>query len=655
MVPRETSGAVMARFRRDVHFRHTILLAGILLLGLALRLYRVTAPPIDYLSWRDTQTLMVARNFYRTDMNILTPAVDWRTTYEVHPKGTVGGTEFMVVPFLTALVYHLFGIRFWVGRVVPIAFALLGTAYFHRLVARFYGPRCATISALLLTVSPYFLYCGRCHMPEPFVYAMSFAALYYYDKWFEDGANRTFAAAALFALLMALGKPQVGVMVIPMAFLTFHRFGWRAFAQKRLYLFAMLVGVPFAAYMYWTSHVIIPHTGISFSGTGAFNFKRWLTNPEYYAAIGKSVFLWSVTPLVCLLAAVGLFTCGCDPRRYFVHSWLAGALSLFVLMPGSCAPNGYYQLILEPPFAILAGLALSSRPARRLLSAPAIVLVAAAATCSLYIAARLYVPQYGSDYRCGAWIRENTPQDALVLTSAPSPACLYFADRVGWTCWQEHYGKGAVFDRELIDKVRILGATVLAIPDARFDNAYYRDYDAVRDYLYDTWACHKGNGFTVFFMNQPADLSLPENGRVTFGLPESRKYLRGEWGPDQTGPDGASFTTMGPASQAHIRFTSPVRPQFITLHLDAWVPGLELTTRVNGTWIGTADVPQRQRRAHLTLGEIPEAGEDNSYTLTLEASRRNRDGVSIALYGLDAIRQTASETQERQHNTKDVL
>ena len=137
-----------------------LLLGLILALGLLLRLYHLNHPPIDFLSWRETQTLMVARNFYREGMNLFRPSVDWRTTDEVAPKGAVGGTELMVVPYLTACLYHVFGLQYWVGRVAPILFALVGTAYFYRLVERFHtkvplAPRCVdSLSPAIYIVAP---------------------------------------------------------------------------------------------------------------------------------------------------------------------------------------------------------------------------------------------------------------------------------------------------------------------------------------------------------------------------------------------------------------------------------------------------------------------------------------------------------------------
>ncbi|HEO69936.1 MAG TPA: glycosyltransferase family 39 protein [Candidatus Hydrogenedentes bacterium] len=625
--------------------RQVAVLGAILVLGLGLRLYRVDTPPVDFLSWRETQTLMVARNFCEEDMNLFMPAVDWRTTDEVIERGTVGGTELMVVPWLTAWLYRVFGMEWWVNRVIPIAFALLGVYLFHRLAARLYGEAVAAFSALLLTVSPYYLFCGRCHMPESFAFAMAFAALYFYDRWLFVNASGQSAAprlklsadfflAALFGALMLLGKPQMGVWVIPMAFLALCRLRIRTPVEWRFYLFAALVGVPFVAYLYWTSKVLIPRTGLSFSGPGFFDFKRFLLNPGYYGRMAASIWWWSITPPVFLLAAGGVFVRTHDRREYFAHAMLLGGLSLFLLMPGGTSPNGYYQLILAPPFAMLAGRFLTvvlKRP-RTLVVVP--VALALAVGWSLTIARRLYAPRDEPAYACGTWIKEHTPEDTLVLTSAANPSTLYFADRIGWTSWQERYGKGATFGIELIDKVVPLGASIVAIPHphVRFDNAYHTEYNGIREILYDTFAFHKGDDFTVFFFNSLADLSLPPEGRVVFGIPESRKYLRGYWGPDQADRGGITFTTMGPGKRAMIRFTAKDRVQFITLKVASWTPDLTVTVEANGTWIGSGELSVVGRRADLTLYDLPEPDERRRYTLALEADRVDPQGVSVALY-----------------------
>ncbi len=614
-----------------------LLLGGLVALGVALRLYHINAPPIDYLAWRDTQTLMVARNFFRDGLNIFLPAVDWRTTHAVHPHGTVGGTEFMLVPWLTALLYHVFGIQYWVGRVAPIFFSALGAVFFFKLAERFYGVACAAIATLLLTVLPYYLYCGRCQMPESFALAMTFAALYRYDIWLETRARRDFALAAAAALLMLLAKPMMGTTAIPMAFITFHRLGWKTFRDLRLYLFAACVGLPFAAYMYWTSHIIIPETGISFSGPGMFHYRRWLTQPKYYADMAKSLWAWALTPPAVVLACLGAALPRPRGRAWFALAWFVGAMALFVLMPGGAAANGYYQAIVEPPCALLAGRALAWALTRgRALRAAGAVALVVAVAWPFSVSAVLFEPRYEADMACGIWVRENTPDDALVLTSSPNPTTLYFADRKGWTAWQEHYGKGAVFNQALIDKVIPLGASVLAmpVPGDWFDNAYFPDYNGIRDALYERFRCHKDPRFTVFFLTEPADLALPPDGAVTFGTLDARRYLRGAWGPDQTGADGIPFTTLGPAKQAALRFSAPALPAAIALELATSVPGQRLTVSFDGIEVGTMDLPEPGRHAQVRFAPPEAARGHGLHTITLAATQANQDGVAILLYRL---------------------
>ena len=82
--------------------REWIALLLLLGLGLGLRMHHVNWPPVDFQSWRDGHTLMVARNFYREDMNLFQPRVDLRIAHRPVEDNRVGGSELMVAPWLTA-------------------------------------------------------------------------------------------------------------------------------------------------------------------------------------------------------------------------------------------------------------------------------------------------------------------------------------------------------------------------------------------------------------------------------------------------------------------------------------------------------------------------------------------------------------------------
>jgi len=627
-------GGLVAFFIARLGSRDVLFLAAILILGLALRLHHINRPPVDFECFRETQTLMVARNFYREGMNLFSPSVDWRSFEGLAPRGTVAMTELQVTPYLTALLYFIFGIQYWVGRVVPIVFSLIGAGYFYLLVRRFNGRACAFLAGVLYTVSPHVLFCGRVQMPEPFAFAMFFAALYYYDRWLSDDKNNYFWSAVIFCVLTLLGKPQFGIIIFPLCFLTFARFGMRTFRQPRLYLFAALVGIPVSAFIGYSFVVLKSSTGVTFGVPELFDYRRYLADPGYYLKIAYRVWILAVTPPVCLLGAVGFFVPAKKRKDFFAHAWLGGAVAFFFLMPGGNFFNGYYQMVLAPPVIVLASRALALGLTRRWLRIGVVGAMLLCAGYSLKLMPMLYAENYLSDYHCGTWLKENTPTDTLVFTSNGNPATLYFADRVGWKTLGEWFGKDGPRSCELVNKATALGATVLAVPDSWFDNAYYPQYQQIRDLLYDTYCCYHGPDFTIFLLRIPADLSVPVEGRVTFDILESRKYLRGTWGPQQQDSSGKGFVTMGPAKRSAIVFTSSALPQRIRLGVASAVDNQVVSVQLNNKETRRLNMPIAFQENRVEIDCSGAIAFDGHWRITLEAAQQNEIAASLILFSM---------------------
>ena len=553
--------------------RRALIPGAILLFALLLRLYQLNVPSMDFLSWRDTQTLMVARNFAGGSMNPLLPKVDWRTTTGPQSDGTVGGTELQVVPWLTAWLFRAFGVQPWAGRVVPIVFSLLGLIWFYRLGDRFYGPRCAAWAMFLLAVSPYHLVTSRLQMPESFVFAMSFGMFLYFDRWLEGRRPRDYGIALAMCLLMLLGKPNFAVMAIPMAWLTLSRLGMATFRSRAVYIFAIGAGLPFLVYVFYSNRILIPRTGLSFAQPDLFRHHLLLT-ADFYTAIAGTVWSTSLTPLVATLALLGIAVPLIDRKGWFVHAWLLGAVALFVLTPGGGRVNGYYQMVLAPPALMLVGrLADAVIGARRggKLSwravATGIVLLLAGAQCLQRILPA-YQPINAPAYACGTWLNRNTDPGARILTATPNTTALYHANRIGWTTWFENYGTPIVFGFDVINRVGPLGASSwLGVPDPLFHEPGRRPYAELHDTLYETYWSHTAPQFTVFDLHRTADLALPEGGRIAFGLPESRKYLRGPWGLDGRGTSGAPLVELraGPTGKMVFETAKPLGEIWLTI------------------------------------------------------------------------------------------
>jgi len=409
--------------------------------------------------------------------------------------------------------------------------------------------------------------------------------------------------------------------------------------MPRLYLFAVMVGIPVVAYMAYSYLGLIPVAGLSFAQPSLLNYRKYLTDPRYYVEVTKAVWRVALTPPVAVLACLGLFVDAgprsfriCGARCFFAHAWAAGAIAFFFLMPGGNIFNGYYHLVLVPPAVILASRALKVVMRRRVLGfiTPAIVLVMSG--WGLYVAKDFYRPYYAAAQHCGEWIDQHTPRSTLVLTASQNPATLYFADRVGWTAWGEHFGM------ELVEKVMPLGASVLAASDNTFDNAYYPQYRDVCDDLYERFLCYHGEDFAVFSLRDAADLTLPADGRVTFGTPESRKYLRGTWGPNQIGTSRISFVAMGPANRSAITFAAQQPPGRIILEISSAAPDQKVVLELNGQQAGSLSLPKAFERGTAIIGGVAGIPATGRWTVTLEASRQNQNAASLLLYSLQAVR-----------------
>src|SRR5688572_23657512 len=113
------------------------------------RLYRIDQPYIDTLSWRQASTAMMAENFFKTDPNIFLPQVNWSG-----PGPSYNGREFQTVSYISAGLYHVFGQRDWIGRIVAVLFGVWGVFALYKLVNRVWDEMHALASAFVMAVMP---------------------------------------------------------------------------------------------------------------------------------------------------------------------------------------------------------------------------------------------------------------------------------------------------------------------------------------------------------------------------------------------------------------------------------------------------------------------------------------------------------------------
>lgn len=231
----------------------------ILLLTVVVRLYHITFPIAGWHSWRQSDTAAIARNFTEEEYNILSPRIDWRGTTPGYVE-----SELHLYPFVTASLYHLFGIHEGIGRGLTVLCSVLTVMGIYRLVKRTIDERTALWSSFFYAILPLSVYYGRAFMPEQTMLMFSVWGIYLFSRWCETpedtlhylGAMCCVAAAAL----VKLPTLYIG---LPLAFLAWRRFGWSFIRTPKVILFAVVVFGAVSAW-YYHAHQLKAMTGLSF-------------------------------------------------------------------------------------------------------------------------------------------------------------------------------------------------------------------------------------------------------------------------------------------------------------------------------------------------------------------------------------------------------
>ncbi len=138
-----------------------ILLLLLLFFGMYTRMLYLSSPLLDTHSWRQTQTAMFARNFYRNGMNIFKPQIDWDGARPGYIE-----SEFQLYPFTVAVVYKIFGLDEKYGRLVAVLFFAGSMILLYLFAGLFLGEWGALLTLFFFVISPLNVFFSRSFMPE---------------------------------------------------------------------------------------------------------------------------------------------------------------------------------------------------------------------------------------------------------------------------------------------------------------------------------------------------------------------------------------------------------------------------------------------------------------------------------------------------------
>ena len=454
-----TSSADVARRTAATDVAPRIVLV-ICVLAVAARLVLISQPYVDHWSWRQSDVAAIARNFLQNGFRFGYPQIDWAG----NTPGYVG-TEFPILPFIAALCYKFAGVHEWIGRVQAVIFFAVSLPFFFLLVREIFGRTAAVWASLFYSFAPVNIFAGRSFMPD--VPSLSFAiiGLYFFLRWTRDYSWLPFFMSATAISLSLLIKITSIIIVAPIVYLVVGRLcqtpgvsqngaaGTRATSTgsslervsgseqiKRptvlgaFALFAAIALLPSVVW-YWHAYQIAqkfyPH---HFFGAGGIRIENF----SWYWRIAEQTLISSFTPVLSLMALIGVFVPQSRNRRYSdLFRWWLVATVLFVIVVGYGNRHRWYQVPLVPIAAAFTGAAcafVSSKIPWRVI---AVTLSVSLASLFLTLAFWYVRPFYQSSSAqlrdAGLELKKATPRDALIVAAdMGDPTIFYYAKRKGW-------------------------------------------------------------------------------------------------------------------------------------------------------------------------------------------------------------------------------
>jgi len=412
----------------------------ICVLAVAARLIFINQPYIDHWSWRQSDVAAIARNFLQNGFRLGYPQIDWAG----NAPGYVG-TEFPILPFIAAVCYKFAGVHEWIGRIQAVILFAVSLPFFFLLVREIFGSTAAIWATFFFCFTPLNVFAGRSFMPDVPSLSLAIVGLYFFLRWVQHSESSSLFVAAIAISLSLLIKITSIVIVAPLVYLAVAEGGDLGSSERsdaegsrgqrprlQVILFAAIALVP-SSIWYWHALQIAqkfyPH---HFFGAGGIRIEAF----SWYWQIAQQTLVSSLTPLLSLMALIGLLVAPRSKYSRFFHWWLV-AMVLFVMVLGYGNRHLWYQLPLVPIAAAFAGAAcaflgskISSRAIAAILS---VLLVSSFTTLAFWYVQPFYQSSVAQLRDAGLELKKVTPPDALIVAAdMGDPTIFYYAERKGW-------------------------------------------------------------------------------------------------------------------------------------------------------------------------------------------------------------------------------
>ena len=174
-----------------------LVLFAIFALGLAVRLYDLTDPPLDFHPTRQLRSAIIARGMYYRD---LPNAPAWQKERAREQLAGYGLIEPMVFETIVAKTYRLIGSDpVWVARIFASVFWLVGGLALYFMTSAMTNPDGGVIAVAYYLFLPFGIAASRSFQPDPLMVMFILLGLWAFYRWYRQP---TWPAAILAGLLI---------------------------------------------------------------------------------------------------------------------------------------------------------------------------------------------------------------------------------------------------------------------------------------------------------------------------------------------------------------------------------------------------------------------------------------------------------------------
>ncbi|MCL4364489.1 glycosyltransferase family 39 protein [Patescibacteria group bacterium] len=411
------------------------LLTMILLVGLALRLYKIDIPLADFHSWRQADTAAVARNFLRGGFDLLHPRYDDLSNVQSgfeNPQG-YRMVEFPIYNAIFAYGYQLMPsltLEEW-GRLVSIFFSLVIIAVIYYLLLKEKDRLAAFFASFIYAVFPFFVFFSRVVLPESTALGFTFLAILflYVGNPKKTVSYTIYLILSIISFAVALlVMPTTIFFGLPLAYIFFKNYKWKTVKNPLFYLYFLIAVAPL---FLWRNYIKSYPEGIPVNEWlfTSVNTGGGLQNVFFRPAFFRWIFFDRINNLILGGYLTVFFVLGivAKQKRWLPLTILFASIVYLFTFQGGNVQHVYYQTLILPGLAIFTGLGVSFLAENRKIVVPFLVYVSIPIMFALSWFFSFYQVKSYYDYSA------ELVQEAQIINSLTSSQDKIVTDRMGDT------------------------------------------------------------------------------------------------------------------------------------------------------------------------------------------------------------------------------